>query len=231
MTDSAIDARNADAAGARRSRTRGTLSAELVGRRAFQLANASLVVETVRASSGLVVVWELHVPWFVLGAVAWSIGTMYLWMRAPFRLPRYWYVTPLVWAAVYLIVSANVPQTVRFRILGERAFDGYVAANSAAISDLQPIDARIGGYRIVGVERVGDVVVFHADSQINQLEDQTECAVLMRVEPDKVDRWRSSGAWLRLTNLSDQWWSWNFSTRGVSCQALFSYSLAPQPDP
>ena len=205
-------------------RARLALGAELVVRRVFQLATVLLLLDTIRASSDLTVVWSARIPLLMVVAAAWLIGTLYLWFRSWWRLPPYWYVTPLVWSVVLLACRLDLPQTLRFRLLGERAFAAYIASN-AVNSGTQEIDAKIGGYRIVGTGRTGDVIVFHAAPEIDWLADNTRCSALMHLEPADLETWRPAfdGLSFRHLHLSDGWWLLDFTTRGVSCQCVLRF--------
>lgn len=203
-----------------------TLMAELLIRRAFQLANALLLIETLRASSDLTVVWSGRVLLLEAVAAAWFIGTVYLWFRAWWRLPRYWYVLPLTWSVVLLVIGLGLPQTLRFRLVGDDAFTEYIATNTVN-AETQLVDADVGSYHIEATERVGDVIVFHGESEVDWLADDTVCGALLHLEPADIDAWQPAFDGLPFRRLGGDWWLVNFTTRGVYCHQMFDVSLRP----
>lgn len=202
------------------------LMAELLIRRVFQLANVLLLIAILRASSDLTVVWS---GWFLLlaaMAAAWFLGTLYLWFRAWWRLPPHWYVVPLTWSAVLLAIGLHLPQTLRFRLVGHDAFMDYIATDAVS-AGTQVIDAEVGTYRIEATQRVGDVVVVHAESEIDWFADETVCGALLHLEPADLDIWRPAFDGLPFRRLSGDWWLVNFTTRGVYCHQMFDMTFRP----
>lgn len=193
----------------------------------FQLASCYILFDTLRASSNLAMVWNIRIEVLGAVAVAWLAGVRYLVASARWRLPRLWYVTPLVWSVALLAILAHVPQTVRFRVWGQGAFSDYRAANPAG-QPAQAVKTTIGGYRILAVEQVGEVYVFHAEP-VNDvlLPDQSTCASVVWVPPAQLDGWRSVLDRPAAHHLAGDWWLLNYGTRGVWCPAYFDVYLRP----
>lgn len=124
-----------------------------------------------------------------------------------------------MWSVALLACRLDLPQTLRFRLLGERAFTAYIASDALS-TETQLIDAKIGGYRIVGIGRMGDVVVFHGEPENDWLADNTRCSALMHLEPADLETWRPAFDGLPFHHLGDGRWLLNFATRGVTCQFL-----------
>lgn len=194
---------------------------ELLGWIVFHGANVYVLIDWLRFSSDLSMVWITHVPQVLLLAAVWGIGTCYLWFRSSnHRLPRYWYAALLVWLLGLLAIVTDVPQIVRFRQAGDEAFDAYLAANPAGPVP-RIVETEIGGYQVQAVQELDGVYVFHIAPKDDWLADHAECAAVMHVEPDDVGDWWPAHPGGRSRHLGGDWWLLNFEARGVWCPAHY----------
>lgn len=210
----------------RARRERLGLLTELLVRRAFQLLNVLLLLNTVHASTELVMIWDDRILLVKVMGAAWLVGIAYLWMRASFQLPRFWCVTPLAWSVVLLLAAAHIPQTLRFRLLGDEALTTYMASSNAS-GEIQPVDATIGSYHILGAERIDGAFVLHAGSKADWRKDGSECAALVYLEPAEQEASMADTSYSTYRKLSGNWWLLNFGTRGAGCEAMFNVTIHP----